>query len=182
MSWEPLRTDEPIRGPVDKEADLDTQMLSGCTGFVAAALAGYGLAVWPFFVFPEAHTVRHLLLCLAAGGLPASLLGVGMARRFGLAGSAGFLGGGMATAVFLFLRLEQAVMFRGVPDAPQPEYPDFFKVLVPLAWVLWTAGVGALFVRWSELRGPDRPAQPEEDEAAEALREQATRRKPRKSG
>ncbi|MFQ3667849.1 MAG: hypothetical protein SNJ61_03035, partial [Fimbriimonadaceae bacterium] len=90
MSWEPLRTDERMPEPAGKKPDLDTQMLAGCTGFVAAALAGYGLAVWPFFVFPEAHTARHLLYCLAAGGIPASLLGVGMARRFGLAGSAGY--------------------------------------------------------------------------------------------
>mgnify|MGYP005836536831 CR=1 FL=1 len=181
MSWEPLRTDEPTDVPARKKADLDAQMLSGCTGFVAAALSGYGLAIWPFFVFPDAHTVRHLLFCLAAGGIPSSLLGVGASRRFGLAGAAGFVGGGMAAAVFLFLRLEQAVMFRGVPDAPQPEYPDFLKVLVPAAWVLWTAGVGALFVRWSEVREPDRPAQSEEDEEVQTRQRDAVRRNPRKS-
>lgn len=136
MPFEPLRTDEKIEGPPPKERDMDSQMLFGCSAFVAMSLMSYFLAVWPFFVLPDTHLLLGLAVSCAAGMVPALAFGAFGTRKFGLAGMCGHLGGAMATAVFLFLRLEQMMLGNTVQQLPRPEYPSSWVWMVPTVYVL----------------------------------------------
>ncbi|MBX3118178.1 MAG: hypothetical protein KF784_03870 [Fimbriimonadaceae bacterium] len=143
----------------NKPRDMDTIMLFGCTGFVGASIGTYILTIWPHIVFLDIYTMNALFLGALAGMLPALIVGGIVTRKFGLPGAAGFLGGSMASGVFFYLRLRQALMFRGVPQAPQPEYPDAFLWMIPLGWVLITVTVIFLLIPRDELTidSKDRP-------------------------
>lgn len=135
MPFEPLQTDEKLDQPAKRAQDMDAAMLAGCTGFVGASLLTYVLAVWPWFVFDTTHRIATLGLCGLVGGGPAVVVGIVAVRRYGLAGACGFVGGGLATAIFMFLRLEQVVALRGDRRMPQPEFPDMWRWLVPVAYL-----------------------------------------------
>lgn len=142
-----------------KPRDMDTLMLFGCTGFVATSVGTYLLTIWPYMVFLNISEMRMLMLGAGLGMAPALIAGAIVCRKFGLPGAAGLLGGAMASGVFLYLRLRQALMFRGVPEAPQPEYPDAFAWMVPVGWVVATLIVILLFIPRDEVTvdGNSRP-------------------------
>lgn len=151
MSFEPLQTDEPLEQPAKVERDTDTAMLFGCSGFVASSLITYFIAIWPFFIFTETHHVRELAMGALLGLLPALVFGAYVTRRFGLAPAAGFIGGGMAAAIFLYLRLVEVNLRRVQRELAQPDFPESWIWLVPLAWVLLLFLVGAVMIRPSEI-------------------------------
>jgi hypothetical protein len=126
----------PTKSGAETPKDMDTQMLFGCSGFVAASFSVYLLAVWPHAVWSQTHALAVLARCLIVGNGPALLAGLVWTRKFGLAGGAGVIGGSVASSVFLYLRLQQVMAFKGIPEAPQPEYPDSWAWLLPLAWVV----------------------------------------------
>ncbi len=150
MPFEPLRTDEKLDHPGDQPRDMDSHMIAGCAGFVAASLLTYFLALWPHLAFPDGYRLDTLLAALGFGLLPACVLGAFAARRSGLPGACGFLGGMMAFAVFLHLRIQQFLAARGSRDLPQPEYPDSFEWAVPVLVLLLAAAVAALALPKSE--------------------------------
>lgn len=145
-------TDEKLDKAVKRGPDLDTVMLFGCSGFMIVALAVWAMVVWPFFVFQDTYSLASLRLCLLIGLIPASLIGAFATRAFGLSTAAGFLGGLICSATFLYLRLQQVVAFRGIPEAPQPEFPDLWVWLIPLGWFLFGLLLIALFLKPSEYR------------------------------
>jgi hypothetical protein len=145
MAFEPLETDEKLEGPVQKQRDMDTAMLFGCSGFVFTSIFGYILSVWPFFIFPETNKLTMLLTATAIGLTPAAILGMFATRNFGLAGACGFVGGSMATGIFLYLRIDQIFLAALARQAPPAEYPQIITYLLPLAWVL-VSGILALAV------------------------------------
>lgn len=145
MPFEPLRTDERLETPV-RERDFDTHMLFGCGSFVVASFATYALGAWPFFALPNTHLIGALGVACAAGLLPALAFGAFASRRAGLAGACGFVGGAMAVAVFLFLRMEQVMMGYDMRDLPLPEYPRTWGWMLPAAWMVAAALVAGAFV------------------------------------
>ena len=132
MPFEPLQTDEKLDHSVKRERDLDTHLLFGCSQFVVQSIAIYGLSVWPHFLYPAVFALKQLGLNFAIGFLPAAILAAISARKFGLAGAAGSLGGGLAFAIFLFLRLQQLFVPSLLNDAPKPEWPQQWVWLIPL--------------------------------------------------
>src|SRR4051794_13321407 len=110
MPFEPLQTDEKIAGGA-KTKSMDDLMLFGCTGFVIASIFGYLLGIWPHLLMPGIDRSATLATCLAVGFVPAAALGVFASLRYGLPGACGFIGGALATGVFLYLRIES--MFIG---------------------------------------------------------------------
>ncbi len=134
-----------------KPADMDTQMLFGCSGFVGSSIGTFLLTVWPHMVYMNITSMRALYIGALLGMLPAAITGAWVTRRFGIAGSAGFIAGSIASAVFLNLRLRQGTMLRGVPQAPQPEYPDVFVWLLPVGWVIVAIVVCLLFIAREEV-------------------------------
>lgn len=147
MAFEPLGTDEK-RDPGDKTArpkDIDSQMLLGCGGFLIAAVGGYVLSIWPFVVFQQVERLSTLLMALGFSAIPALTLGSIVTRRLGLAGACGMVGGALTTAIFLFLRLEQAFLSALAEQSPRPEYPEAYRWLVPLGYVLAAIFLAALF-------------------------------------
>lgn len=151
MSFEPLQTDEQLDAPVPTERDTDTVMLFGCTGFVSSSLLTYFLAIWPFFLFTEIYLVAGLAKSAAAGLLPALVFGAYVTRRFGLPAAAGFVGGGLAAAIFLYLRLVEVNLRRAQRDLAQPDFPEAWVWIVPLAWVLMLAVIAMLMIKPSEI-------------------------------
>ena len=151
MPFEPLRTDEAVEGPAKKERDFDTQMLAGCTAFVAVSVLSYGLAVWPYFVFPNTHELRALALASGLGLIPAAVAGGYAVWKWGLAAAGGFVSGSLATAIFLMLRLKQVLLTEGIEDLPQAEFPQSWQYLVPGAWMLVVLALAALLLRKEEL-------------------------------
>lgn len=151
MPFEPLQTDERLEAPAKRERDMDTVMLFGCSGFLVEAVASYGLTVWPWFVVPQMHQIGGLALAFALGAVPAIATGVMATRKFGLPGACGFAGGALASAIFMFLRLQQLVALRGNLQFPQPEYPNLWVWLVPGAFLLLVALVIAIFIPRGEL-------------------------------
>jgi len=160
VPFETFKTDEPLQRRAKKGPDLDTVMLFGCSGFVVVALVSWGLVVWPFFIFTDAHELRSLELCAALGMLPACVFGAVASRLFGLSGAAGFLGGSICSATFLYLRLQQVMAFRGVPETPQPEYPTVWGWLIPLGWVMASVIVIVLFLQPKEYALEANPPSP----------------------
>lgn len=136
MAIEPLNTDEKLDTKSKKAPDMDAVMLAGCTGFVITSVLTYFFAVWPYFVFNSTHLISTLVTCSLIGLLPAATLGVIACRRFGLAGGSGFVGGSLTTGIFLYLRLQQVIALKGDRRMPQPEFPDQWVWLLPLAWIL----------------------------------------------
>jgi hypothetical protein len=151
MPFEPLRTDEPNEGPKTKYRDLDSQMLAGCSTFVTVSLLSYLLVVWPHLVFQDTYRLQTLALNSAFGLLPSAILGGYATRKFGLAAAGGFVGGALAAAIFLFLRLQQVVQMEGIKDLPQPEFPSSWQYLVPCGWMLAVIIVTGLLIKKEEL-------------------------------
>lgn len=163
MPFEPLRTDEKLEGPVKNrkpQTDFEKQLMSGCMVILVSCFLVYGLIIWPWFVF-EPHTVKGLARALGFGAGTATVFGIIVTLKFKLAGGAGYLGGGFAAAVFMFLRLQQIMLGKGHNDLPQPEYPERWVHLVPLAYVLLSIAIVAIFLP-KELE--DHPASPEESQ------------------
>lgn len=144
MAFEPLQTDEKLDQPAPKKRDVDTVMLFGCGAFLVASLLSYAAAVLPFLILPDIWSLstlgRNSLI-----GMSASLaVTVVAARRGGIPGACGSVAGALTTAVFLFLRLQQTFLAGSANQAPTPDYPAPFQLLLPLAWILITALVGVL--------------------------------------
>lgn len=152
MAFEPLQTDEKLDQSVKAERDMDTQMLFGCSSFVFASILVYLLVIIPHLIFTDVYRLATLGLCLAIGLGPALIFGAVASRRMGLPGACGFVGGGMAAAIFLFLRLREVEIARNSPrDLPQPEYPTMLVWIVPTAWVLVALLVALVFLPKKEL-------------------------------
>lgn len=151
MAFEPINTDEKLEQPVAKERDTDTVMLIGCSGFVSASLITYGMTVWPFFAFSGVHLAAELGKACAMGLFPALLFGAYVTRRFGLAAACGFVGGGLATAIFLFLRLTEVQLRRGARDMEPPDFPSSWAWMLPLVWLILVFAVAMLLIRRSEV-------------------------------
>ncbi|MCW5943013.1 MAG: hypothetical protein KIS66_12320 [Fimbriimonadaceae bacterium] len=156
MAFDDLQTDEPLSHRAKPPMDMDAAMLMGCTGFVVASLATYLLAVWPYFaVIREQHTLSGLGKALALGGVPAFGLGFLLVRRYGLPAACGAVGGAMATAIFIYVRLQQVMLGFDVPEIPDPEYPRFVAWLLPLVWLTTAVFVELVaMLVWPE-RSPD---------------------------
>jgi hypothetical protein len=146
MAFEPLQTDEKLEKPTKAGPDMDSVMLFGCSGFVLTSIGGYVLSVWPYFIFPDSEKLATIGLSSAVGLGPAAVLGVIATRRFGLAGACGFVGGSMATAIFLYLRVEQTFISALARQAPKPDYPQLLMYLLPLGWVLLSVILALLFI------------------------------------
>ena len=146
MAFEPLETDEKLDAPVKGKPDMDAAMLFGCSGFVVTSIGGYIMSVWPFLLFPDTEKVARLGIAAAIGFLPAAILGIFSTRKFGLAGACGFVGGALATGIFLYLRLEQVFLSSMARQAPTPDYPKILIYLVPLSWILVTAILALAFL------------------------------------
>lgn len=155
MAFEPLNTDERLETPVKRERDMDSAMLLGCSGFVTESLLSYALAVWPWFVVDAMHQIPKLALAMALGGIPALVVGAIGCRKFGLPAACGFVGGGLSTAIFMYLRLQQVVAVRGNYQFPQPEYPNLWVWLVPGAWLMVVVLAVAVLLPRSEWPGQE---------------------------
>lgn len=151
MPFESLETDEKIEGAVKRPKDDDTQLLFGCGTFVMVSGLQLALICWPFFVFPKTHELSQLMIALAAAGIPALIAGVISVRKLAVAGASGFVGGAMASAAFMFLRLHEVSMGRYMHDAPQPEFPEVWTWIIPVAWVLLAAAVALLLIPKREI-------------------------------
>jgi len=143
---EPIQTDEKIDRPAPRERDMDSQMIVGCTGFVTISFVTYFLSIWPFLVWLSIDRIQVLGWALAAGILPAMVVGGIASRKTGLAGGAGFVGGILAASIFLYLRFEQAFLEALAQRSPTPEYPQALQYIVPLAVILLSVFVTLAFV------------------------------------
>jgi len=142
MAFEPLQTDEKIEPSSVKKRDWDDQMLFGCGGFLVAAVAGYMLSIWPFFVWQQGEQLRILGICVAAGLIPPLIVGGILSRKYGLPGACGLIGGALCTAIFLYLRIQQAFIEAAAQRVPTPDYPRSVMAVLPLAYVLISVLVG----------------------------------------
>lgn len=156
MGFEPLQTDEKLYSRVEGQKEFEAQMMGGCTTIGLGSVAVFALCAWPWFVVQE-YRVAGLQTWLMLGALPALALGAALSRLFGLAGASGFVGGSLISAVFVFLRLDQSMMRNLIPDVPRPDYPDIWKYLVPLIWILVSMVVAGLLVPSKEFRTENVP-------------------------
>ncbi|MGV3613720.1 MAG: hypothetical protein ACO1SV_00175 [Fimbriimonas sp.] len=150
MAFEPLQTDETLDEAAPKVRDTDTVMLFGCGAFVAGSLTVYFLSIWPFLAWSDVQRLRTLAMCVGAGLAPTVVFTAIMSRRFGLPGACGAIGGALTTAVFLYLRLQQAFTAAAARQDKPPDYPASLQTLVPLVWVLAVALVGVLLLSKEE--------------------------------
>lgn len=110
---------------------MDDQMLLGCSGFVLSSFGSYLIGVWPFFVWFDIYLVTPLAIAFALG-LPVSYLaGAISSWKFGLPGAAGFVGGMVAFAIFLYLRFEQVFIEAQARVIPFPAYPQWVQWAIP---------------------------------------------------
>ena len=107
---------------------MDDHMLFGCSGFVVTSIGCYLLGAWPFFMWLDIHNLKSLAVTLALGIPISFVIGAIASWRFGLAGAAGFVGGVLALAIFLYLRFEQVFLEAEARRITFPDYPQ---------WILW---------------------------------------------
>lgn len=123
---------------------MDSQMLFGCSGFVVTSFVVYGLAIWPFLVWLRVDELGTLLLASAAGLPVAFILGVFAARKFEIAGAAGFIGGMVAASIFLHLRFKQVFLEAAARQIEEPHYPAWIQWFAPIAVVVASLLIAAM--------------------------------------
>ncbi|HLK16676.1 MAG TPA: hypothetical protein VKT78_17855 [Fimbriimonadaceae bacterium] len=152
---EPLRTDEQLApGSTKRVQDMDTAMLGGCMVFLSTAVLAFAFAVWPHLAYPNAERATTVRMCLYIGLPPSLLIGIFAARRGGVAGACGFVGGALTTSVFFFLRLQQVFVTADSRTGPTPNYTQATLYLLPLGWFLFAVMVALVVtprVRFSGL-------------------------------
>lgn len=121
--------------------------MAGCSAIVLVSVVSYGLAAWPWFVVEEYRT-SGLAAALGLGAGSAVVFGAVAAYRLRLAGAVGFVGGSLASAAFMYLRLQHTFAAKLDPQLPDPEYPESWAVGIPLGWTLLALGLGVLFAVW----------------------------------
>ncbi len=151
MPFDPLETDERLTSPAPQEQDFDRQLLGGCAMFVVTSFLSYALSVWPFFAIPDSHLLRSFLLSCLAGFVPTLIFGAVASRKAGLPGLCGFLGGVMATGIFLYLRVTQLMLGNVDRHIPKPEFPSSWAWLVPFAFLLASGLVGLVLLPKGQL-------------------------------
>lgn len=149
MPIEPITTDEKLQVSKRKERDMDDQMLFGCSGFVLTSFSCYLLGVWPFFVWFDIHLLPSLGVAFALG-LPFSyVVGALSSWKFGLAGSAGFVGGSVAFSIFLYLRIEQVFLEAEARRIPFPTYPQWIQWAFPSLAVALAIALSAIILSFA---------------------------------
>ena len=146
-----LPTDEKLEQTSPKERDFDGQMLFGCSGFVGLSFATYFISIWPFMVWMQVELMSTVTRCLLLGQLPALLLGLIGCRKFELPGAAGFIGGCLASNIFLYLRLQQAFLEAEARRTPWPDYPQAFQTIIPIGLVTVAIACSVLVLLRSNL-------------------------------
>lgn len=136
MAFEPLQTDEKLEKPIKAGPNFEAQILSGCSFFVVTSLLTYLIGVWPFFTFSDQHLIARFLIACASGLLPSAILGVFAGIKGGVPGACGFLGGTIAIAMFMYLRISQIMLGESMPDLPKPDYPSAASWILPLFWTV----------------------------------------------
>lgn len=129
---------------------MDTLMLGGCASFVVAALGTYFIGIWPYLVAADLFSARSVLGALGLSSACLLVWGGFVSRRTGLPGACGFFGGSMALGVFLYLRLDQITAVRGLPQYPNPDYPESWAIVLPVGLVLIALGIAVAFLPRSE--------------------------------
>ena len=110
-------------------------MLGGCSLFVVVSLACFALSILPYFWLTENWRLEVLWRCTAYGLLPAFLVGLTASRKAGIPGAGGFVGSSLATAIFLYVRLQQMWLASQGRQVPEIDYPSEVVWLGPVAWV-----------------------------------------------
>lgn len=160
MPFDPLNTDERVDHSVKRGPELETRLAVGCFGFSVIAFVGAGLYMLPFVVWPQVAAADRLYQNLGLSAVAAGAFGLVATRRFGIAAAGGFFSASLSSALFLYIRLGQFDMGRGIENLPQPEWPRVFVWLIPLAMVFFGALVAVLGLHTSELQieeGPQKP-------------------------
>ncbi len=149
MPFEPLGTDEPTQGSnyPRPPKSFENQLVGGCSTIFGGSLAVFLLTWWPFLVFP-ANTTTDLTKCLLFAAIPVLIVGVVLVRFFALAGSIAFSGGLFVGAVFLFMNLNLETLGIKDPNLKVPDYPEQFRWIIPLAWML--AGLAAMLFAYRD--------------------------------
>jgi len=136
VAFDPLQTDEKLEKPIKSGPNFEAQILSGCSFFVATSLLTYAIGVWPFFVLADQHLIAKFLMACAFGLLPTAIIGVVAGIKGGVPGACGFLGGTIAVAMFMYLRISQIMLGEHMPDLPKPDYPSAAAWILPLFWTV----------------------------------------------
>lgn len=132
MPFEPLKTDEPLTST--KKKDFEGQLMAGCSVILVSSVAILLFTILPWAIFPI-YTAQGLISAVAAGAGIAWLGGIVLCRKFAVAGAAGFLGGVMASGIFMYLRMEQIRFMQFDPSRPEVELPSSWTYGVPLGWL-----------------------------------------------
>ncbi len=119
-------------------ADMDSQMLGGCSVFVASSLITYGLAVWPFFVMQPLWESHPLLTAtgLAAAGTTIFTLIIG--KRAVMAGGFGNLAGVASAGVFVYLTLNHVVPLDAMQKQTITQWDPSVGYIIPILWFVLT--------------------------------------------
>lgn len=160
MPFDPLETDERLAEAFKRGPELETRLAIGCGGFVVIAFIGAGLFMFPFVIWPNIAEASRLYQNLGIGATLAGAFGFVAARKFGLAAAGGFVSAMLASALFLYIRLSQFEMGRGIEDLPQPAWPPAFVWLIPASVALFGALIAAAAVHASELQIGEEPQRP----------------------
>jgi hypothetical protein len=120
--------------------------MSGCAGIAVVAFISYTLAVVPWFLVPD-YRKWGLYTAVGLGAGTSAVFGAAATARLKLAGAAGFVGGALASALFMYLRLQHSFSGKIDPRLPDPEYPEAFAAGVPLAWGALAFLLGAAYMK-----------------------------------
>lgn len=150
---EPITTDEKLLVSKRKERDMDDHMLFGCSGFVVTSIGCYLAGAWPFFMWLDIHNLKSLAITVVLGIPVSFVIGAMASWKFDLAGAAGFVGGVLALAIFLYLRFEQVFLEAEARRITFPDYPHWIQWFLPSMTVALSITLSAIILCFAK----DRP-------------------------
>ncbi|MCH8274426.1 MAG: hypothetical protein IH851_06535 [Armatimonadetes bacterium] len=153
-SFGELGTDEPgssERAPL-KRQDLDRVMLTGCVLFSAASALQLLVIFAAYALAPDLKTYDDLYRIMAYAVPAAGLLGLAFTWFGSIPGFCGSAAGLIPAALFMWLRLADAVSgFQGIRGYEPAEFPAVYSWTVPLLYCL-TFGLLWYGLLWLRLR------------------------------
>lgn len=137
----------PIR-PGDPEATraqtLESELFAGCITLGVASILVFVAGMVPAFLGFPVTQVRGLGTCLVLGMVGVGVICLGLRRLRPTLLTPSIIGGGIASAAFYFMRMNQLVATEYMPTETPPEWPAAWQVFVPLGWLLAHVGLAVV--------------------------------------
>lgn len=137
--------DPPPGSKGDHEATraqtLESELFSGCMTLGVASIMVFAAGMLPAFLGFPVTEVRGLGTCMVLGVVGVGVIALGLRRLRPTLLTPSIIGGGIASAAFYYMRMNQLVATTYMPTENPPEWPPAWQFFVPMGWLLVHVGL-----------------------------------------